>query len=82
VVVTTIVLVEDEVEFTDKLKMPMKNAEQFAADVVVLIADVSTSGSGDSPCGGAADWSAEPLGDVTVWGVRVRSRVRGRRGER
>jgi hypothetical protein len=63
----------------------MKTTEEVATDVVVLLTDVSSSGSGAPPCGGTADWSAggEPPGDVTVLGVvRVRSRVRGRRGER
>jgi hypothetical protein len=58
----------------------MKTAEQVAADVAVLLVDVSSSGTGAPPCGGAVDSSAggKPPGDVTFWGegVRVRSRVR------
>jgi hypothetical protein len=56
--------------------MPTKTAEQVAADVPMMLAEVSSSGSGAPPCGGATDWSAggEPPGDVIVWGeVRVRS---------
>jgi hypothetical protein len=50
--------------------MPMKIAEQVQADVAVLLADSSSSGTGAPPCGGAVDWSSggEPSGDVTVWG--------------
>ncbi|KAK1692417.1 hypothetical protein QYE76_009114 [Lolium multiflorum] len=32
--------------------MPMKTAEQVAADVAVLLADVSSSGTGAPPCDG------------------------------
>jgi hypothetical protein len=48
----------------------MRTAEQIAPDVEVLVADVSSSGSGAPPCVDAADWLAggEPPGDVTVWG--------------
>ncbi|KAK1679473.1 hypothetical protein QYE76_040321 [Lolium multiflorum] len=48
----------------------MNTAEQVPTDVVVLLADVSSSGTGAPPCDGPADWSVggEPPGDVTVWG--------------
>jgi hypothetical protein len=48
----------------------MKSAEQIEADVTVLLAEVSSSGTSAPPCGGAVDWSAggEPPGDVTVLG--------------
>jgi hypothetical protein len=49
---------------------PMKNAEQVEADVAVLLADVSTSGTGAPPCDGVANCSVEgeSPGDVKVWG--------------
>jgi hypothetical protein len=65
-----IVPAEDEVEFAAELNMPMKTADQVAADIAVLLTDVSSSGTGAPPYGGAVDWSVggEPPGDVTVWG--------------
>ena len=62
----------------------MKTAEQIAADVALLLADVSSSGTGAPPCGGAADWSAggEPPSDVTVWGGESEVASERRRGER
>ncbi|KAK1678709.1 hypothetical protein QYE76_039557 [Lolium multiflorum] len=69
-VVTAIVPAEEEVEFAAELEMPMNTTEQVEADVEVLLADVSSSGTGAPPCGGPTDWSAggELPGDVTVWG--------------
>jgi hypothetical protein len=32
--------------------MPMKTVEQVAVDVTVLLADVSSCGTGAPPCGG------------------------------
>lgn len=47
--------------------MRMKTAKQIAADVAVLLAELSYSGTGAPPCGGLVSGRGT-IGDVTLWG--------------